>query len=98
MSVMPKEEFIKLELITEEKERNFFVQLTSKQQEMYLVRKFVHQYKFTYGGTHKECLEALNQFCLLKGFKTRKSVKSVSNIALEPFMAKEFENDYYGGN
>ncbi len=83
MSVMPKEEFIKLELITEEKERNFFVQLTSKQQEMYLVRKFVRLYKSVYGGTHKECLEILNQFCILQGFKTRKSEKTVSNICLE---------------
>lgn len=83
MSTITKEDFINQNFITEEKESNFFNKLTKKQKEMYLVRKFVPLYLSIYGGTHEECLVALNEYCIKNGFKTRKTVKSISIIILE---------------
>ena len=86
---MTVEDFIEKDIITTEYERKFLERLTKKQKEMYLVKKFVHQYRFIFGGKQEGCRIALNKFCELNGYRTR-SIKSVSNIYQEPVQFHEF--------
>lgn len=72
-----------------------------KQTEIYIMKKFISEYKFMKAcnngeGNKTDCWRKLNEVLDSKGYKRKKHVSSVTKLWEEPFVSYEFDNDYYG--
>ncbi|USK33512.1 hypothetical protein LIT25_23900 [Bacillus sp. F19] len=93
----------KIEQITEitlcEREQRLLSAHTPKQVEVYLMKKFISEYRFINscnkgGGSQTDCWRRLNAFLESKGYKPKKHLASVNKLWDVPFVSLELE--YYG--
>lgn len=81
-----------MEITLNERELNFLSTLPLKQSEIYLMKKFISQYKlldFDGTGTKTDCFMKLNEYLALNGYKPKKHVSTVTKLWDEPFISYE---------
>ncbi len=81
-----------------ERELRILSAQTPKQKEIYIMKKFIQQYRFfsDKSSSKTDCWRKLNEILASKGYKQKKHVSSVTKLWDEPFVSYEFDNDYYG--
>jgi hypothetical protein len=94
-----KEKFNMSNFTLTKPEMKILMSLPFKQTEIYIMKKFIQQYKFFSDGSSSktDCWRKLNEFLVSEGYKPKKHVSSVTKLWDEPFVSYEFDKDYYGG-